>query len=208
MQVARSAGEVAQHSGLIARLFEESQGPACVVDAGLAIVYVNQAWIKLCGDGTGLEDCLLRVGGNHPEWIRRASREQGFLVERCELHKPPGASCGLVCIPEFVRDLDLVLLVAFEATGTRGPAFESSLRGQAGPIRERGTAVSRLVLTPREVEIVTLLAKGLSGARVAAHLVISEATVQAHVRNAMKKTGTANRTALVAYAMAEGLVKA
>jgi DNA-binding NarL/FixJ family response regulator len=64
------------------------------------------------------------------------------------------------------------------------------------------------LLTAREVEIVNLLAKGLSGARVAAHLAIAESTVQAHVRNAMKKTGAANRTALVAYAMAEGLVRA
>jgi PAS domain S-box-containing protein len=59
-------------------------------------------------------------------------------------------------------------------------------------------------LTPREREIVHLLALGLSGPEVAEQLFISHDTVRTHVRNAMEKVAARTRAQLVAIALGQG----
>ena len=56
-------------------------------------------------------------------------------------------------------------------------------------------------LTTREREILGLLATGLSGADIAARLVLSPETVRTHVRNAMAKLGASTRSQAVALAI-------
>ncbi|MCH6471537.1 helix-turn-helix transcriptional regulator [Sinomonas terrae] len=55
-------------------------------------------------------------------------------------------------------------------------------------------------LTPREVEVVRLVAKGLTNRGVAEELVLSEKTVARHLANIYTKLGIASRTAATAYA--------
>ena len=59
-------------------------------------------------------------------------------------------------------------------------------------------------LSPRESEIVQLVAAGETGPEIAEHLHISHATVRTHVRNAMAKLGARSRAQLVAKALGEG----
>jgi PAS domain S-box-containing protein len=59
-------------------------------------------------------------------------------------------------------------------------------------------------LSPRETEIVQLVAAGETGPEIAEHLQISHATVRTHVRNAMTKLGARSRAHLVAKALGEG----
>ena len=61
-------------------------------------------------------------------------------------------------------------------------------------------------LTPREREVLTLLAQGLPNKEIAAHLVISQRTVKFHVSSIMGKLGATNRTEAVALAAQQGLV--
>jgi DNA-binding CsgD family transcriptional regulator len=56
-------------------------------------------------------------------------------------------------------------------------------------------------LTPRERQILGLLADGKSGAKIAAELVLSPETVRTHVRNAMSKLGASTRSQAVAMAV-------
>ena len=65
---------------------------------------------------------------------------------------------------------------------------------------------SREPLSPRETEIVRLVALGMTGREIAAELHIAHHTVRTHVRNAMLKTGARSRAHLVAKALADGLV--
>ncbi|HSM55988.1 MAG TPA: response regulator transcription factor [Candidatus Sulfomarinibacteraceae bacterium] len=62
-------------------------------------------------------------------------------------------------------------------------------------------------LTPREQEVLQLLAQGLQNKEIAAELVISERTVKFHVSSILGKLGAGNRTEAVAVAVQHGLVK-
>jgi DNA-binding NarL/FixJ family response regulator len=66
----------------------------------------------------------------------------------------------------------------------------------------------RASLTRREREIMGLLADGMSGAQIAAKLVLSPETVRTHVRNAMNKLGARTRAQAIAVAMRDGEIPA
>jgi NarL family two-component system response regulator LiaR len=61
-------------------------------------------------------------------------------------------------------------------------------------------------LTDREMEVLRLVATGLSNAEVAAQLVITEATVRSHVSNILGKLHLANRVQATLYALQEGII--
>ena len=60
-------------------------------------------------------------------------------------------------------------------------------------------------LTERELDILILVARGLSNQEIAEELVISERTVRTHVSNILSKLHLANRTQAALYALKEGL---
>jgi NarL family two-component system response regulator LiaR len=60
-------------------------------------------------------------------------------------------------------------------------------------------------LTAREVEVLQLVATGLSNQEIAENLVVSERTVRNHVSNILTKLHLANRTQAALYALREGL---
>ena len=61
-------------------------------------------------------------------------------------------------------------------------------------------------LTPREQEVLTLIAQGLSNTEIAEQLVISSKTVDRHRENIMRKLNLHNRVDLVKYALRKGLI--
>ena len=66
----------------------------------------------------------------------------------------------------------------------------------------------RAALTRRETEVVSLLAQGLTNRQIAERLVVSERTVDAHVRNIFDKLGTASRAQVAVWAAQHDLAGA
>jgi len=62
-------------------------------------------------------------------------------------------------------------------------------------------------LTHREVEVLTLIARGFTNQKIADELVISIGTVKGHVSNILNKLHLADRTQAAVYAWQEGIVK-
>ncbi|GAA3089859.1 response regulator [Streptosporangium carneum] len=72
------------------------------------------------------------------------------------------------------------------------------LRASAAP------AAPAEALTERELEIVRLVAQGLTNAEIAAELFIGSGTVKTHVANVQRKLGAANRVGIAAWAWRSG----
>jgi len=60
-------------------------------------------------------------------------------------------------------------------------------------------------LTPREAEVLSLIAGGLSNGEIAATLVVSEATIKTHINHVFAKVGARDRAQAVHYAYTHGL---
>jgi len=78
--------------------------------------------------------------------------------------------------------------------------------GIAQEIRTRGTS-ARPRLTPREHEVLTLVAAGLSAPDIGKQLFLSPATVKGHLQSLYEKLGVSDRAAAVAEGMRRGLLE-
>src|SRR5437867_2453042 len=97
-------------------------------------------------------------------------------------------------------DVDAILLGAADspsdASSTKREAFDS-LDGELAQAEP---------LTPREIEVLELLAEGLPNKAIAERLHISDQTVKFHVASISGKLGAANRTDAVRRAVRRGLI--
>ena len=62
-------------------------------------------------------------------------------------------------------------------------------------------------LTPREAEVLALIADGLSNSQIAEHLVVSPATVKSHINHLFAKAGIRDRAQAVRYAYSRGIAQ-
>jgi DNA-binding NarL/FixJ family response regulator len=77
---------------------------------------------------------------------------------------------------------------------------------EASPKPERSRTAPLELLTPRELEVLQLLAQGQSNPQIARNLVVSRGTVKVHVQHIISKLGVSDRTQAVVRALDMGLV--
>jgi DNA-binding NarL/FixJ family response regulator len=108
-------------------------------------------------------------------------------------------ACGYV-----VKDVDTIELVrAIRLVARQGSAFDS--RSAAAMMRSIHAPQARSPLTERELNVLRLVANGLSNRGIGAQLHLSETTVKFHVRNIMRKLDATSRAEAVYKATKNGM---
>jgi PAS domain S-box-containing protein len=127
------------------------------------------------------------------EWLRLA--RAGHVSGEREMVRADGRRVPVQysARTELVTGRRLTLLVVIEVRAGARPGGEAG-DTPPGP------------LSPREREVVRLVALGKTSPQIGADLFISEGTVRTHIRNAMEKTDTRTRAQLVAITLANGLL--
>ena len=106
------------------------------------------------------------------------------------------------------READQDLVGAVRAVG-RGEAFltNAAERSLIRQWMDEGAEGPPVPLTPREEEVVKLIAEAHTNAQIAEILHLSEKTVESHRANVLRKLGMRDRVELVRYAIRRGLVE-
>ncbi|MGP4110493.1 response regulator [Streptomyces sp. 4N509B] len=118
-----------------------------------------------------------------------------------------GASGFLLKDVTAERLFDAVRVVA-AGDALLDPSVTRRLIGEFARLRPRHPATARplAALTPRETDVLRLVAEGLSNAEIAGRLVVGEETVKTHVSRVLRKLGLRDRAQAVVAAYESGLV--
>ena len=186
--------------GLFWTVFERSRNPMALVDEERRYVEVNPAHTEMFGRardqivGTRLEDYtppgeLDRFLSDYESFKRGGdfSGERNYVRPDGSVVQIRYAACS-----ETVTGRELALLVSQDVA-------------DAEHDEAPGTGRDGEALSPREREVVRLVAMGMTSRQVADELSVSVETVRTHIRNALAKTGTRTRAQLVAQVMGKGL---
>jgi DNA-binding CsgD family transcriptional regulator len=151
----------------------------------------------------------LRIGLNAGEPVAQTGELFGAAVKIAEDIVQKAATANSIQATDVVRELCAGKGLTFTAAGSIDiedaepvRVYELKLPAELPP---QPTPYPD-GLTPREVEVLRLVAAGRSNQYIAGELVISLNTVARHVANILDKTNAANRTEAAAYAYRERLV--
>jgi DNA-binding NarL/FixJ family response regulator len=162
-----------------------------ILDVSMPRLTGLQAAQELCRRGTGVRVLMLSMH-DHEQYFFEALKAgaSGYVLK---------------------SSVDRVLVEACRATMRGEPyIYPSATAALVRDYLERarnGEEAPEDPLTPREVEVLKLIAESRSGEEIAELLVISPRTVERHRANLLAKLGMRDRVALTRYAIRRGLVE-
>ncbi|MBL0888693.1 response regulator [Myceligenerans indicum] len=115
-------------------------------------------------------------------------------------------ACGFVVKDTEPADLLQAVRVAVQGEALLSPAITRRLISEFVARPPDSPLSGGDLLTPREREVVALVAHGLSNAEIAERMVLSPLTAKTHVSRAMTKVGARDRAQLVVFAYESGIV--
>ena len=150
------------------------------------------------------EECVIRSMLSQPEGLKLSGAALDQLNECCLLAL---RSSARGCVPKTSGEDRLLSAIRTVASGeiAAGPWLDAIVQARAteapsfsqdGPSR----------ISVRELEIITLVARGLENKEIAQHLGIREQTVKNHLGRVMRKVGVRNRQELAIFAVKQHLV--
>jgi PAS domain S-box-containing protein len=170
-----------------------------LVDDDRRCVAVNDAFVQLLGYkrseliGRRYHEFAVKPPLSDEAWVELSQSSDFYVTRELRRADGQGVSVELAGHRETVTGRGLILIVVLRR-----------LRGSRSVNGDNGAADG--TLTGRELEIVEMIALGLTGPEIATELYLSHATVRTHVRNAMNKLGVHSRAQLVAKALGDGIV--
>ena len=204
-----------------------------LVRTGLRMILEVEPDLEVVGTAADGAEAVAAVAEHAPDVVLmdiRMPRVDGLEAVRRLLRSEPPATCRVVILTTF--DLDEHVYEALSA-GASGFLLKDAPAGQlvhairvvaAGDALLDPSVTRRLIstfsrppaapdrdrlgdLTPREAQVLTLLAEGLSNAEIAQRLYVGESTVKTHVARILTKLAVRDRVQAVVAAYRCGLVR-
>ena len=144
--------------------------------------------------------------GAPPRLAERPDYERDLAAARATLSEGAFAAArtdGQVMSPE--EAIDYALAAGRPALNPAAGTLPTPVAGS--PPVEPSVAAPSTTLTRRELEVVALIAQGMTNRQIAERLIISEWTVDSHVRHILTKLEVRSRAQVATWAIKQGLVK-
>lgn len=196
-----------------------------VVRAGLVALLSVQPGLVIVGEAADGGAAIAAAQRLRPHVIlcdlRLGEGPDGVEVARAVRSGAGDVAPAVLILTTYDHDVDLVRAVEAGAAGYLLKDAEPAAIVEAIEVAARGGSVlgpeltervvqtmriRRAELSPRELQVLQLVAEGLSNREVSRRLVVSEATVKTHLNHVFGKLGVDSRTAAVASARAAGLL--
>ncbi|HET8853593.1 MAG TPA: tetratricopeptide repeat protein, partial [Ktedonobacteraceae bacterium] len=174
-----------------------AEGPGALADARSAV----RLW--------GMAEALREANGISMLPVYRPDYEHIVATARARLGEKAFAAEwaeGRTMTPEVGTELASALLVALEHVTNPEPVSTTLEPPTASSPALASVTTYPNDLTPREVEVLRLLAQGLTSAQIAEQLVIGLVTVNSHVRSIYSKLGVSSRSAATRFAIEHHLL--
>ncbi|WP_440312258.1 response regulator [Leucobacter chromiireducens] len=201
-----------------------------IVRAGIVGLLETEAGVTVVGEAESGEAALALLGDAQPDVVLMDLRMPGMggveATRRIARGEYPGAAAaapGVLVFTTYEEDEQILaaieagasgylvkaapaaeLLAAVEAVAAGQTVLAPSIAAQL--VARMRTPVARPRLTPRETEILGLVAQGLSNPEIAAQLVIGESTVKTHLLHIFEKLEVSDRTRAVTRAFEYGIL--
>ena len=202
-----------------------------VVRSGLRLLLEAQPDLVIVGEAENGEEAIRRTAELQPDVVLMDIEMPGMNgIEAAQRIKVQSPGTSVLALTMYEDDQYFFEMLRAGASGyvpkraapdelasairavSRGEVFiHPSLAGRLVQdyLQRRDVEVQEQAagdLTPREQEVLTLIAQGLSNNEIADQLVISAKTVDRHRENIMRKLNLHNRVDLVKYALRKGLI--
>jgi DNA-binding NarL/FixJ family response regulator len=194
-----------------------------VVREGLRGMLDAEPDLAVVGEAGSGEEAVARTRAVEPDVILMDLRMRGLDGVGATERILAFSRARVVVLTTYETDADILRAVEAGASGyllkdaSRGDlanAIRAAARGEtvlapsvAGRLVDRVRRPERQTLSGREVEVLALVAKGLTNAEIGRVLHITEATVKTHLLRTFGKLDVSDRTAAVTTAMAQGLLR-
>jgi DNA-binding NarL/FixJ family response regulator len=191
-----------------------------LIRKGIASILANESDIQLVGEASTGYEAVDLFRTQKPDIVLMDLRMQpmdGIEATRRIRNEAPEAR--IIALTSYDGDQDIFR--ALEA-GVRGYLLKEMVHTEVVKAIRTVYAGKRLmpqevagrvaehqakpVLTPREVEVLSLVARGLANREIAAQLGTAAGTIKMHVQNVLEKLGASDRTHAVTIALERGIL--
>jgi DNA-binding NarL/FixJ family response regulator len=191
-----------------------------LVRKGIASILANESDIELVAEAGNGREAVALYRAHHPDVTLmdlRMPEMDGIEATRSIRQENPDAK--IIALTSYDGDQDIYK--ALEA-GVRGYLLKEMVHTdvlrairtvQAGKrlmpqeVAERlSEYFPQVALTPREVEVLTFVARGLANKEIAEQLGTASGTIKMHIQNILGKLGAADRTHAVTIALQRGIL--